>query len=615
MKLGEEFMQRRLFSLTMLLLLVLVGAAALASMPRATVAQVQKPNVQSRTVQIALHQTARAPNSFTSEIIEVPLTNIEPFLAVGATWLATPAKVSLRGSVDGVVWSQWQLFIADEDTLLPDGEHVSALLSLDRQTRFVELRVTTEEDARVPMIRLNFISPGATPRRMRERIEETMNEETQQPSNKYPKPPIVTRTEWGCPDGQITTHGTLSYTTVTHLIVHHTFEPRDAPNGDWAAAVRSVWNFHVFSNGWADVGYNYLIDPNGVIYEGRAGGDNVTGAHFSGVNGNTMGVVLIGDFTSRVPTAQALASLKKILAWKADQRALDPTGQRLHAASGLMLNTISGHRDGPRSTECPGNAFYPQLPVLRADVKNLLAVAGTLASVSAASFKESSLASEAIVATFGTELAEATAQATSTPLPTQLAGTTVTVRDSANNEKLAPLFFVSAGQINFLMPAGLSNGPASIIVANGAGKLSRGTIDIAAVAPSLFAANANGRDEAAALILRVKNNGDQVYEPAAVFDQMQNRFVAKPIDLSNASEQVFLVAYGTGWRGRSSLSAVSALIGGVPVEVLFAGAAAGFSGLDQINLRLPDSLAGRGEVEFVLMVEGQKANTLKLVIH
>src|SRR5262245_44507247 len=137
-----------------------------------------------------------------------------------------------------------------------------------------------------------------------------MSEESQTPSTNYPKPPVVTRTEWGCPDGQTTTHGTLSYATVTHLIVHHTAMGNEAPNSDWPAIVRSIWNFHVFERGWADIGYNYLIDPDGVIYEGRAGGDDVVGAHFSGVNAGTVGVAMLGAFTSAPPTSQALNSLK-----------------------------------------------------------------------------------------------------------------------------------------------------------------------------------------------------------------------------------------------------------------------------------------------------------------
>jgi N-acetylmuramoyl-L-alanine amidase len=189
---------------------------------------------------------------------------------------------------------------------------------------------------------------------------------------KYPKPPVVTRTEWECPDGQITTHGSLSYTTVTHLIVHHTAMGVEEPSSDWPALVRSIWNFHVFERGWADISYNYLIDPNGVIYEGRSGGDNVMGAHFSGVNAGTMAVALLGDFTAESPTTDALNGLKEILAWKCDQCGLAPEGRSRHEASQLILNTISGHRDGPKATECPGEALYLLLPAIRAEIITLI---------------------------------------------------------------------------------------------------------------------------------------------------------------------------------------------------------------------------------------------------
>jgi uncharacterized protein (TIGR03437 family) len=99
---------------------------------------------------------------------------------------------------------------------------------------------------------------------------------------------------------------------------------------------------------------------------------------------------------------------------------------------------------------------------------------------------------------------------------------------------------------------------------------------------------------------------------------VQNKFVAAPIDLGpdlgNASDQVFLVAYGTGVRGRSSLGAVEMKVGGVSAEVLYAGFADGFFGLDQINMRLSRSLIGRGEVDLELTVDGVKANLLKLQI-
>lgn len=439
-----------------------------------------------------------------------------------------------------------------------------------------------------------------------------MIEINQQEAIKYPRPPVVTRTEWGCPDGQVTTHGSLAYTTVTHLIVHHTATGNAAENGDWAAVVRNIWDFHVFTNKWSDLGYNYLIDPNGLIYEGRSGGDNVRGAHFSGANGGTMGVSILGTFTDVAPTEKALTSLKKILAWKSDQRGLDPTGVSLHAASGLQLKTISGHRDGPSPTECPGDALYPLLPSIRTGVKSLITGIGSLAGVSAASFRQAALANESLVAAFGTELATSTQAAQSTPLPTSLDGTTLNVRDSSNNEKAAQLFFVSPAQINFLMPSGLSHGPATITVTNSAGRLSVGSVELAPVAPALFAANANGHGIASALILRANAGGAQIYQPVATYDQAIKKYVALPIDLGPESDQVFLVAYGTGIRFRSSLSNVSAKLGGQIMEVLYAGPASEFLGLDQINIRLSRNLIGRGDVDFELSVDGLPANLLSL---
>ncbi|MGH9845743.1 MAG: kelch repeat-containing protein [Blastocatellia bacterium] len=243
------------------------------------------------------------------------------------------------------------------------------------------------------------------------------------------------------------------------------------------------------------------------------------------------------------------------------------------------------------------------------------ATVGALASVSAASFAASGpLAPESIVAAFGTNLATSTVLAPGTPLPTQLAGVTVKVKDSAGAEQLAPLFFVSPGQINYLVPAGLANGPAMVTVAGGAGALAAGSATIAAVAPGLFSANASGQGVAAAVALRIKAGGAQSFEPVAGLDSATNRFVAVPIDLGPETDQVFLVLYGTGIKFRSALSAVVATIGGASSEVLFASAAPGFVGLDQANLRIPRTLAGRGEVDVALSVDGKPTNLVRVNI-
>ncbi|MGH9936926.1 MAG: hypothetical protein ACREAM_11815, partial [Blastocatellia bacterium] len=104
----------------------------------------------------------------------------------------------------------------------------------------------------------------------------------------------------------------------------------------------------------------------------------------------------------------------------------------------------------------------------------------------------------------------------------------------------------------------------------------------------------------------------QAFEPVVRFDAQQNKFLAVPIDISDPAEQVFLILNGTGIRGRSSLSSVAAQVGGVDAEVLFAGPQSEFVGLDQVNLRLPRGLAGRGEVNVVLTVDGKTANTVRI---
>jgi uncharacterized protein (TIGR03437 family) len=236
------------------------------------------------------------------------------------------------------------------------------------------------------------------------------------------------------------------------------------------------------------------------------------------------------------------------------------------------------------------------------------------ALVNAASYSAIELASESIATAFGVQLATGTAAAGTLPLPTTLAGSTMKVRDSLGVTRDAPLFFVSPEQINFQVPPGTMNGIATVTITSGNGAVSIGTTQITQVAPGLFAANANGQGVAAAIALRVTSNGQQVFEPIARFDQAQGHFVAVPIELGPATDQVFLILFGTGVRFRNALGSVTASLGGVNAEVLFAGAQGGFVGLDQLNLLIPRSLAGRGEVNVALMVDGKAANVVRVNI-
>jgi len=236
-------------------------------------------------------------------------------------------------------------------------------------------------------------------------------------------------------------------------------------------------------------------------------------------------------------------------------------------------------------------------------------------NVSSASFKvEMGLAPESLASALGTNLSKYPLPSEDPVPPLKLNGTVVRVKDSACVERLAPLFFVAPTQVNYLAPAGTANGAATVTVFNEAGAISVGTVQINSVAPSLFAANSNGQGAAAAAALRVKADGSQIYEQAVRFDFGLSRYVTFPIDLGDPNDEVFLVLFGTGFRYRQSLSGVSVTIGGVPVEVLYVGEQGGFYGLDQINLRLPQTLAGRGEMDVVLKVDGRTANMVRINI-
>lgn len=191
-----------------------------------------------------------------------------------------------------------------------------------------------------------------------------------------PQPSFISRASWGCPDGNSPSCSSPNYTTVTHLVVHHEAGSNTATN--WAARVLSIWNFHTGTNGWCDIGYNWLIDPNGVIYEGRGGGNNVVGAHFCGNNSNTMGVCFLGDYTSTQPSQAALNALRDLLAWKACNSNLNPTGTATFAPDNTQLPVICGHRDDviSCSTTCPGNQLYNQLPTVRTNVQNQINTCG-----------------------------------------------------------------------------------------------------------------------------------------------------------------------------------------------------------------------------------------------
>lgn len=183
-------------------------------------------------------------------------------------------------------------------------------------------------------------------------------------------PEVCERICW-CPTCPIDV--TPAFTTPTHLIVHHSAGSNQSSN--FATVVEYIWDLHVNTNGWDDIGYNWLIDPNGVLYQGRP--DGYQGAHFSCINENTVGICVIGNYTSVQPTQSALSTLVSLLAYEATEHEIDITEESYHVTGDFVLENVAGHRDSAgsdnacSSTVCPGDSFYPLLSDLKTQVTEL----------------------------------------------------------------------------------------------------------------------------------------------------------------------------------------------------------------------------------------------------
>ncbi|MFE9632191.1 peptidoglycan recognition protein [Streptomyces sp. NPDC006463] len=189
-----------------------------------------------------------------------------------------------------------------------------------------------------------------------------------------PRPRIVTRKGWGA-DESLREKGFLYTNTVKAAFVHHSASGNNYACKDAPAVLRSLYRYHVLSSGWRDFGYNFAVDKCGTVYEGRAGGvsNPVLGAHTMGFNADSMGVAVLGTYTSTAPPAAAVEAVARLTAWKLGLFGRDPRakttlksgGGNLYAkGTNVKMNVISGHRDG-FATECPGKKLYGKLPTTR----------------------------------------------------------------------------------------------------------------------------------------------------------------------------------------------------------------------------------------------------------
>ena len=232
-------------------------------------------------------------------------------------------------------------------------------------------------------------------------------------------------------------------------------------------------------------------------------------------------------------------------------------------------------------------------------------------TVSGASYQSNGvLSGDAIASAFGVGMTTATLSAETLPLPTTLGGVTVKVKDRNGIERIAQLYFVSPSQINYLMPSGLALGGALVTIQNNNTVVSTGTVMIDTTAPGLFAANADGAGAAAANVLRIKPNGERSNEQIYVYDVVQKRFLAREIVIGG--DELFLELYGTGIRQSTYLESYQVKFGNISGTVLYAGPQCCYVGVDQINVKIPSNVAGKGLVNIELTVDGKVANPVQL---
>jgi flagellar hook assembly protein FlgD len=296
----------------------------------------------------------------------------EPFQLVGLHWQGS-GSVRFRIQTTGGRWSAWRDAAAGEDDL-PDrgtaeyrrmrGWHVGSPYWVGGADR-IQYRLSGS----VRRLRGFFVRSAATPSPPLRAL-----------SFSAAQPSIITRPQWGANEAirRNRAHGPVIADNVHLAIVHHTAGSNGYSCSQSAAIVRSIELYHVRGNGWDDIGYNFLVDKCGQIFEGRYGGIDkaVVGAHALGFNYGSVGVALIGNYNSAGVTASERAALVKLLAWRLDVAHVDPLSRVTRVSAGnprypngdsVQLRAISGHRDA-YPTSCPGNNVYAQLPSIARQV-------------------------------------------------------------------------------------------------------------------------------------------------------------------------------------------------------------------------------------------------------
>jgi hypothetical protein len=333
-------------------------------------------------------------------VLEAPI----PYNAVVPQWTAdipdtTEMEILLRTAKTQDAWSDWYEIHMQPDWMLPgDSDVVGEMITVpvvDLIHNYVQFSIRFHRAGGtlspvLSQLRLTFINSTAGPT-VEQMIEQqsaldearaATPEFSAVAGSTYSRPAVISREVW-CTDPDCDYSNGLEYEPATHMVVHHTVSANE--NSDWAAVVRAIWRFHTYTREWGDIGYNYLVDRDGIIYEGHNSQDylnlDVIGTHAADANAGGMGVALIGTFTtpeeypvSAAPPQPMLEAAAQLMAWKADQRDIDVYDASRMANTRWGLPHLMGHRDvyGGTATTCPGGQAYALLPWLRDRVAELI---------------------------------------------------------------------------------------------------------------------------------------------------------------------------------------------------------------------------------------------------
>jgi len=320
------------------------------------------------TSDVAIGAPASARSVASTRVMPAQTAAIR-FNLVGLHWQGT-GTVSFRTAALGAAWSPWRAARPEAEDQ-PDAGTAEAAFRAGWKLgnpfwTGAAQRIQYRLSGRVTRLRAHFLWSAET------------SASARRATAAAPAQPLIyTRAEWGADESIV--QGSPSYADrLAFAVVHHTAGGVPSSPAQSAAMVRGIHTYHVRSNGWNDIGYNFLIDPFGQIFEGRAGGmtRNVIGAHAQGFNTGSVGVSVLGNYDAKTIAPAAREAVAEFLAWRLDVGHVDPASSLTRISAGsskwaagvpVELRAVSGHRD-LGLTACPGKLLYDELDALAVDV-------------------------------------------------------------------------------------------------------------------------------------------------------------------------------------------------------------------------------------------------------